>query len=420
MTAGPMLARDLPRDRAPRQPAADDVDGDHHGLWYRLNSVGKRVNCSALRKFTVLGTRPTPKKIKAFAAALGAGLVLTCAARASAAEPNIVITAPQPGDFDIGQPIEIQWQAADIPDGASLVLYAVSADGVVRHAAGGPLFLKAVPLADGKGTFVWDGVGVGCIPTDAPMFCTIFPGRYRLGAEVFDRGVVRLFPSMFEAHMGLKHENPKVVATAQTGTLTLRGPPDYKRFMHVLRSHASGALTNVLIPEAVSTQGLPQNIARYTREERSLREVGDNNYCLKFVAIDPFSGWIEACRRLPEDPVVRSEPVLRPGVMSYLDADKLARETVMRKCEEKARPDLHTRVEIHENQWVYKSRARTARPHWGIEYFVSEVGGRGPLPDRFSAVVYVKVFNDGTTEILELPRLSYANRTSVDIWKEDY
>lgn len=118
----------------------------------------------------------------------------------------------------MGQPIKIEWQATNIPEGASLVLYAVTADGVSRHLAGGPLTLESIRIGNGPGSFAWDGKSVGGDATGKPMLRNILPGNYHFVVKVYDRGDVWIFPP----RPGWHRDNPKVIAIAESADFILR------------------------------------------------------------------------------------------------------------------------------------------------------------------------------------------------------
>lgn len=143
---------------------------------------------------------------------------IICSGQVRAAEPSIVITSPQAGTFAMGQPIKIAWQANNIPGGASLVLYAVAADGESRDSAGGPLTLESIQLGNGPGSFAWDGKSVGSGATDKPMLRKIAPGNYHVVVKVYGRGRVWIFPP----RPGWHRENPKVIAIATSADFVLR------------------------------------------------------------------------------------------------------------------------------------------------------------------------------------------------------
>ena len=157
-------------------------------------------------------------KLTALVAVFLAAVSIFCSGHARAAESSIVITSPQAGTFTIGQPIKIEWQANDIPGGASLVLYAVTADGVSRDSAGGPLTLESIPMGNGAGSFAWDGKSVGSGATDKPMLRKISPGNYHVVVKVYGRGHVWIFPP----RPGWHRENPKVIAIARSADFILR------------------------------------------------------------------------------------------------------------------------------------------------------------------------------------------------------
>jgi len=157
-------------------------------------------------------------KLTALVAVFLAAVSIIYSGHARAAEPSIVITSPQAGTFAMGQPIKIKWQAANIPEGASLVLYAVTADGAPRDLAGGPLTLEPIRMGNGPGSFAWDGKSVGSDATDKPMLRKILPGNYHFVAKVYDRGDVWIFPPRPAWH----RENPKVIAIATSADFILR------------------------------------------------------------------------------------------------------------------------------------------------------------------------------------------------------
>lgn len=157
-------------------------------------------------------------KLTALVAVFLAAVSIFCSGHARAAESSIVITSPQAGTFTIGQPINIGWQAANIPEGASLVLYAVTVDGVLRDLAGGPLTLESIRMGNGPGSFAWDGKSVGSDAKGKPMLRKILPGNYHFVGKVYDRGDVWIFPP----RPGWHRENPKVIAIARSADFILR------------------------------------------------------------------------------------------------------------------------------------------------------------------------------------------------------
>ena len=157
-------------------------------------------------------------KLTTLVAVFLAAASITCSAQERAARSSIAITLPQAGTFTIGQPIKIEWQATNIPGGASLVLYAVTTDGASRDSAGEPLTLESIQLTNGPGSFAWDGKSAGNDATGKPMLRKILPGNYHFVAKAYDRGHVWIFPP----RPGWHRENPKVIAIARSADFILR------------------------------------------------------------------------------------------------------------------------------------------------------------------------------------------------------
>ena len=137
--------RDLPCGLRFRQPAADDVDG------VKMTYDSPRHTRKSCKMQVIMTCHSALAKLTALVAVFLAAVSIFCSGHARAAESSIVITSPQAGTFTIGQPINIGWQAANIPEGASLVLYAVTVDGVLRDLAGGPLTLESIRMGNGPG-----------------------------------------------------------------------------------------------------------------------------------------------------------------------------------------------------------------------------------------------------------------------------
>jgi len=135
------------------------------------------------------------------ASALLVGMILSACEGSSEGEPlspklspgvgPAITIQPPTNRLAKNSPTSFTVRYRDLPSGSGLVVALVRE--VRSHTweysgETGPLTLSPVPVAgSGALRLPWNVRQVGCAPSDAPEWCSIQPGRYRVDARVYDR-----------------------------------------------------------------------------------------------------------------------------------------------------------------------------------------------------------------------------------------
>ncbi|MCO5143017.1 MAG: hypothetical protein M9962_08010 [Oligoflexia bacterium] len=318
--------------------------------------------------------------------------------------------------YDLHQPILIHFKVKEAPKGSSYSLsLELEKENYQLSILRGPLQIVSEPIEGEEVTFQWDGKKIACAPTDAPDFCTgIDPANYQFELKVYSAPKV---PIVGDFRVS---EPREPIYKVRSSTFSLEGGLNLEKFVTRARSQVVIRLHESF---KFSQQFTRSFFDRYVDPYQVLSQT-KNKTCIKWKARTPFTGEIVVCEKLIGDTELGFNLQYLPNVSIYNSAYEKAHGLLLSKYKNKARAKLGTEISSTLTNAIYKCSGCSAwnidKAYWGFEFWVQEVGGNDPMPDRFSSPVFVKVQENGKVEFQELPKVSpNSSSSSVDIWKID-
>jgi len=342
---------------------------------------------------------------------------------------GLSVSLQVPAKSNIGETMNIQWEVNGVSENASMGLFlerdAPEEDTYKYFGGVGPLDLTTLNLEPGhnKGVFKWDGISVGCDPTDFPTFCkSVEPGEYTIAIVVYDGVDVPLvLGNLIEPYV-----YPETIARSVSNPFTLEGEEDISRLREMLLEHVHKKVYDYM----GVTNAKEELVGRYLQITKDVYRKEKKLYCMELEATVPLQGSIVVCSpNITTDESMESigEITYKENTMSYAQASELAVAVVhkmyrsrvkvdgpmsyndiVRKLGYKGVPeDLEKWLEKNPDatsylgsgisNWVY----RAEEDYWLLKVFAVKVAGFVDGPDRFFDQVLVRVDSAGETCVIE-------------------
>lgn len=255
----------------------------------------------------------------------------------STSEPAVCLTVLGAAERPLGEPVKVQIDWRNLPDDAGLYLELTRAApaGLRWRYVGlaGPIVLDPIPLSgSGSQVLEWSGTGIGCDPTDFPMWCEgVASGHYMLRGTLFDTS---------DFHF-LGHRRPteasktkSVIARSQSGAFSLSGTPD----LHNLLIQSSQYLARELAHRGLRTR----NYVHELLDHNAAAPItwGPQLSCATLELLPPLTSQMDACiptstiddygiSAQSEDLTFWSTYGFAEGVLPEDEAEVVARHAVM-------------------------------------------------------------------------------------------
>ncbi|MBX2993399.1 MAG: hypothetical protein KF681_01200 [Bdellovibrionaceae bacterium] len=291
-------------------------------------------------------------------------------------KPPLLLRPLEKSIYKAGEKMQVRWTAPSPDEPLSVGLFLESLD-VPPSGFQGPLMKRTQRLTS-AGQFTWT-------PSE--------PGRYRIRAFVYKNQDLPLGPEP-------RGEKLFDIYEALTRDFEVTAEISAEQAARKFRAAAVDRLIQDFEVYDFAGAAIADRYLDIATPEKAAAGP-PTTWCSRIEARLPFAGSWRAC--LPPSaatPTLSGAVTFAKGVPTYKEARLRAEQLLESK---------HPKSEHPLTNWVYKSLARTKKPHWGFLFYVRSA----------KVPIFVRVYEKGAPSLEELPLIPGTTETSIDIWRHE-